>query len=87
MKIASAKREKMFNEDILEQAAKELENVQDMFAMPDPGYELKLRQLAGKLLDYRENLIEAENMLFWDDDIKIENRDSISEKIEIPKKV
>lgn len=70
--------------DILEQAAKELISCQDIFAMPDPGYELKLRQISGQLLDYRENLIEAEDMLFWDNDIKEGPRDSIAEKMAIP---
>ena len=77
----------MFDKDILEQIAEELINVQDIFAMPDPGYELHLRLLAGKLLDYRENLIEAENMLFWDDEIEITVRDSIIEKMSIPLKI
>jgi hypothetical protein len=74
----------MFNEDLLESIARELTRVEDMFAMPDPGYEMKLRELAGKLLDFRENLIEAENMLFWDYDITIAARDEISDKLRIP---
>ena len=77
----------MFNQDILEQAANELINCQDIFAMPDPSYELKLKTIAGKLLDFREELIVADDMLFWDDNITIEARDKIAEKMEIPEPV
>jgi len=73
----------MFREDILEQAAEELILVK----MTDPGYELKLRQIAGKLLDYRQEIIVADDMLFWDDDISIEVRDKIAEKLAIPEAI